>query len=170
MQIIEVEKLEEYQDHLVKLLCDCVNDGASIGFIAPLSHAEAVDYWNAVECDLSDNSKIMFLAKENEQVVGTVQLSLCRKRNSLHRAEVEKLMVHTKARGKGAGKALMLTLEHRAKTLRRSLLVLDTRKGDIASSLYESIGYSLAGEIPNFASNSEGGLDSTIYYYKQTGM
>ncbi len=84
----------------------------------------------------------------------------------MHRAEVEKLMVHTKSRGKGIGKALMLELEEKAKNLNRSLLVLDTRKGDVASKLYEAIGYSLGGEIPNFALSSNGGFDSTLYYYK----
>lgn len=170
MQIIEVEKLEEYRDQLVNILCDCVDDGASIGFIAPLSKAEASDYWQGVEGELADKSKIMLLAQENDEIIGAVQLSLCQKKNGLHRAEIEKLMVHTNARGKGAGKSLMLQLESKAKMLKRSLLVLDTRKGDVASNLYESIGYVFAGEIPEFASNSEGGLDSTIYYYKQIGM
>ena len=75
-------------------------------------------------------------------------------------------MVHPSARGQGIGKALMLELEHKAKELQKSLLVLDTRKGDVAARLYESIGYAFAGEIPEFASNSDGGLDSTLYYYK----
>ncbi len=167
MEIKEIKEVEKYIDNLIELLCDCVNDGASIGFIAPLSKDEAINYWKSVEKDVFSCSKIMFLAKENEKVIGSVQLSLCKKKNGLHRAEVEKLMVHTQARGKGVGKALMLTLERKAKELQKSLLVLDTRKGDVASKLYESIGYTLAGEIPTFALNSEGGLDSTLYYYKQ---
>ena len=170
MQILEVEKIEKYKDKLVHLLCDCVDDGASIGFIAPLSKAEAIGYWESIESDLTVGSKVIFLAQDNDQLMGTVQLSLCQKKNGIHRAEVEKLMVHTNARGKGIGKALMLALENKAKNLQRSLLVLDTRKGDIASNLYESIGYTFAGEIPEFASNSKGGFDSTIYYYKLTGM
>jgi acetyltransferase len=170
VQIIEVEKLERYREQLVKLLCNCVDDGASIGFIAPLSISEADEYWKSVENDLSDSSKVMFLAQDKGQIIGTVQLSLCKKKNGLHRAEVEKLMVHTSARGKGAGKALMLELESKAQSIKKSLLVLDTRKGDVASSLYEAIGYQLAGEIPEFASNSDGGFDSTLYYYKQNGM
>ncbi|MRI32493.1 GNAT family N-acetyltransferase [Endozoicomonas sp. OPT23] len=129
--------------------------------------SEANNYWKNVANGLPDQSKILFLARENDQIVGTAQLSLCQKDNGRHRAEVEKLMVHTEARGKGAGRALMLALESKAANLDRSLLVLDTRKGDAASSLYESIGYVLAGEIPAFALNSEGGLDSTVYYYKQ---
>ncbi len=75
-------------------------------------------------------------------------------------------MVHTSARGQGAGRALMLALEDKIKQLGRSLVVLDTRKGDAASHLYESIGYRFAGEIPHFALNSAGGFDATVYYYK----
>ena len=90
MQIIELEKIEEYRAPLVELLCDCVSDGASIGFIAPLSKAEADEYWQGVAHDLSGHSKILFLAKENDRVFGTVQLSLCQKKNGRHRAEIEK--------------------------------------------------------------------------------
>lgn len=63
----------------------------------------------------------------------------------------------------------MNELENKAVALNRTLLVLDTRKGDFASRFYESEGYQLAGEVPGVACNSEGGVDSTLYYYKEVG-
>lgn len=135
MQVIEVENLEEYRDEFVNLLCDCVDDGASIGFVAPLKKAESSRYWSGVVSDLSDYSKRLFLAQVNGEIIETVQLSLCQKENGLHRAEVEKLMVHTNARGQGAGKALMFALEKRAQYLKRSLLVLDTCKVEAGTVL-----------------------------------
>lgn len=95
-----------------------------------------------------------------------MQLSLAGKSNAQHRAEVEKLMVHTRHRGKGISKQLLSQLEIEAKQQKRTLLVLDTRLGDIASDLYKRMGYTEAGRIPNFALSANGKLEPTIYFYK----
>ncbi len=75
-------------------------------------------------------------------------------------------MVNRNSRGQGVAKKLMQALENAAMVKKRSLLVLDTRKGDIASNLYKRLGYIIGGEIPNFAQNSVGKLESTLYFYK----
>jgi ribosomal protein S18 acetylase RimI-like enzyme len=80
---------------------------------------------------------------------------------------VEKLMVHSQARGKGVGRALMNAMEQGAQDARRTLLVLDTRVGDVASSLYRQLGYQEAGQIPDFARNGDGTLAATQFFYKQ---
>ncbi len=57
-------------------------------------------------------------------------------------------------------------MESSAEEIGLSLLVLDTRLGDIASSLYRAIGYNEAGQIPQFARSSSGELEATVYFYK----
>jgi hypothetical protein len=49
----------------------------------------------------------------------------------------------------------------------RSLLVLDTVVGDHAERLYSRLGYTAAGIIPRYARSSAGGLDPTVYMYKE---
>ncbi len=158
---------EDVREALVSLLIDSVESGASVGFITPFSHTEALAYWGGVEADMNSGMRKLILACDGGEILGCVQLSMTDKHNGLHRAEVEKLMVRTSARGKGIAKKLMLKLEALALDLDRTLIVLDTRKGDVAATLYLNLGYSFAGEIPNFALNSNGEYEATVLFYKE---
>lgn len=99
------------------------------------------------------------------KVVGSVQLALCEKENGRHRAEVHKLIVLTLARGLGISSRLMLAAEARARSRKRSLLVLDTLLGSHAESVYRHPGWQRAGEIPEFAAAPDGEL--TVYCFKR---
>jgi ribosomal protein S18 acetylase RimI-like enzyme len=46
----------------------------------------------------------------------------------------------------------------------RTLLTLDTAVEDGASELYERLGFTLAGVIPDYALKPHGGLTATIYW------
>lgn len=166
VEIKEVSTTSGLVEQLHSLLTDCVESGASVGFLTPVDEQELELYWSSVEAELKSGTRKLFLAYDNEIVIGAVQLSLCSKPNGSHRGEVEKLMVHTEARGKGVSKKLMSLMESVACELGLSLLVLDTRLGDIASSLYRSIGYTEAGQIPQFARSSTGELEGTVYFFK----
>lgn len=161
----QVEALIDPQ--LVPLLQNVVDDGASIGFIAPLSAAEARAYWAGVLSPLQAGEKVMYVATASERVIGAVQLALEPRANGRHRAEVQKLMVHTAARGQGVGRRLMEAIEAAAKDHQRSLLVLDTVRGGVAEGLYARMGYSKAGIIPRYALSSAGHLDDTVFYYRE---
>jgi acetyltransferase len=100
----------------------------------------------------------------DKRVVGAVQPALCTKKNGLHRAEVEKLMVHSEHRSAGIGRAPMDAIEQRAEERGRKLLVLDTRSGDVASALYPKCGYVEAGQIPGYAASASGRLDATSIF------
>lgn len=151
----------------VPLLQNVVDDGASIGFIAPLSVAEAETYWQGVSGPLQQGVKVMYVAKIDERIVGAVQLALEPRANGRHRAEVQKLMVHTDARGKGIGRKLMAAVEAAAQAHNRSLIVLDTVRGGVAEGLYLSMGYLRAGIIPRYALSSAGPLEDTVFYYRE---
>ena len=166
MNITSPQQIAQFIKPLTQLLVNCVDKDSSIGFLPPLSNGDAKQYWKTVDDDLSSKNKLIFLATKGDDILGCVQLSLANKANALHRAEVEKLMVNKNSRGQGVAKKLMLALEQAAMLKNRSLLVLDTRKGDIASSLYKKLGYIIGGEIPSFTQSSEGELESTIYFYK----
>lgn len=151
---------------LIKLLQDAVDSGASIGFLPPLSDEEASLYWNAVIEDIVNQKRVLLVARDAETIVGAVQLEFAAKANALHRAEVQKLLVFQQHRQRGIGRSLMLALEDVACAQSRTLLVLDTRQGDVASKLYRNVGYNEAGVIPSFARNTMGTLDATVYFYK----
>jgi acetyltransferase len=167
MHIIQLPSIDKKLDELSALLSDCVESGASVGFLPPLSAEQARDYWLQVENELAKGARKLLVAKDGEQIVAAVQLALTTKANGNHRGEVEKLMVHTRARGRGLSKLLMQALEQVAVDNHRELLVLDTRLGDLASIVYRKLGYQEAGQIPNFARSASGKLEATVYFYKQ---
>lgn len=162
VKIEELKSIGEYIDELSELLIQVVEDGASIGFLPPLKLSEAKSYWENV----LNPEVILFVAKINSQIVGSVQIHLCTKQNGDHRAEIAKLMTHPGYRRKGIGRSLMQKAEERAQQEGRTLLVLDTREGDPSNHLYTSVGFIKAGRIPNYAKSATGELDATIYYYK----
>jgi ribosomal protein S18 acetylase RimI-like enzyme len=162
VRIERISAIEEYRAGLSNLLVEVVEGGASIGFLPPMGQSAADQYWEQVPGD----NVILFIAKIDHQMVGTVQLHLCTKENGSHRAEIAKLMTHPGFQRKGIGRLLMQEAEKAAKENGRTLLVLDTREGDVSNLLYTSMGYSQAGRIPNFAQSEKGTLDATILYYK----
>ncbi|EFA83785.1 hypothetical protein PPL_02853 [Heterostelium album PN500] len=176
---VKIITIDQFNDgalnNLVTLLIDSVQSGASVGFIAPLPRIDAVSYWLSVQNDLKERSRFMLIAidentdvnsKDSLEILGSVQLSLCMKKNGLHRAEVEKLMVKSTHRGKGIATVLMNEIERLAKNNGRTLLVLDTRQDDVASRLYTKLSYIEAGVIPQYALSSNGELSGTTYFYK----
>lgn len=162
LKIEEIVSIESHIDPLSELLVKVVDDGASIGFLPPMKLSDARQYWQTV----LNPDVILFIAKINNEIVGTIQVHLCTKQNGLHRAEIAKLMTGPSARRKGVACALMKVAEERAVSEGRTLLVLDTREGDPSNHLYQSIGFIPAGKIPNFALSGIGELDTTVIYYK----
>ncbi|HMJ51190.1 MAG TPA: GNAT family N-acetyltransferase [Polyangiaceae bacterium] len=167
MNLQLLSTVEEKREELAALLTNCVESGASVGFIPPLPVSQALQYWDGLAPDLQSSCRLLLVVLVDHRVAGAVQLALCTKKNGLHRAEVEKLMVHTGHRRAGLGRALMDGIEQLAKKYDRKLLVLDTRSGDAASALYRKCGYIEAGQIPDYALNATGQLDATTYFYKQ---
>jgi len=147
------------------LLVDAVDQGASIGFLAPLSLDQANDYWEDVLARLGHEQRLVLLI-DGQQLLGSVQLSLCSRANGRHRAEVQKLFVHSSARGQGHGRRLMRAVEAEARAEGRTLLVLDTEAGSLAETVYRRLGWSHAGEIPAFAASPDGQLRTTALYFK----
>lgn len=150
---------------LTALLLDAVERGASLGFLAALDEAEAGAYWQAVLARLGPSHRLWLLS-QGGHLLGTAQLALCEKPNGRHRAEVQKLMVHSSARGRGLATVLMQALERAARLDGCSLLVLDTEAGSHAETIYRHLGWLKAGEIPRYAASPDGQLAATALYYR----
>ena len=164
---LNVEHAHEQLEALIELLSDAVQSGASVGFVQPLETLEAQTYWHGVIADLERDSRVLLIAELDGRVVGTGQLILEARANAVHRAEVSKVLVHSAARRRGIGKALMRALEREALSRHRTLLHLDTRAGDHSEALYESVGYTLIGGIPNWARHpTDDALEANAIYYK----
>ncbi|MFY9210358.1 MAG: GNAT family N-acetyltransferase [Aestuariivita sp.] len=153
---------------LTEILHQSVHAGASVGFILPFSHSDAEAFWlDQVFPAVATAQTVLFLAQQDQEIIGTVQLSFARPANQPHRADVAKLLVHPKARRQGIARQLMRALETEARQNGKTLLVLDTRSGDSAQPLYASLGFAVAGEIPGYCRNPfTDTYEGTTYMYK----
>jgi GNAT superfamily N-acetyltransferase len=152
---------------LADVLTGTVNGGASVGFLAPLSRAEALAWWEGRAADVAAGRLAVWAACDRERVLGTVSLAFPDKANSRHRAELVKLMVHPEARGRGLGRRLLATAEAAAAAAGVTLLHLDTETGSPAEHLYQSSGWTSVGAIPDYAADPGGVLRPTTIYYKR---
>lgn len=150
----------------VELLRDAVAGGASVGFLDPLPDDEAAEYWDAVFAEVEAGGRLLFVAREGDRVLGSIQLAIPDKPNARHRVGLEKLLVHTGCRRRGLGTTLMRAAEEAAGRLGRTLVVLDTRAGDPAGRLYERLGYVRAGVIPGYALSPTGRPQAAAIYYR----
>ncbi|GAA4382596.1 GNAT family N-acetyltransferase [Hymenobacter koreensis] len=154
---------------LSELLIDAIENGAAVGFMPPLTPAAAEDYWQEVIAAVEAEQRVLLVAETEGRLCGTLQLDLVNKPNGLHRAEVMKMLVHSRHRRQGIARQLLEALEEAAQHHQRTTLVLDTRRGDVSELLYQSMGYVRAGEIPQFARSGSGEMHATVLYYKLLG-
>lgn len=152
------------------LLQRTVDGGASLGFLAPLPAHAARGYWEGVLARLGDGLQL-WLAEEDGQLLGCVQLAPCTRANGRHRGEVQKLMVDPASRGRGVARALLAALEAHACARGLRLLVLDTEKDSPAQAVYTRLGWQRAGEIPDFALRADASsLAATVLFFKQPAV
>lgn len=152
---------------LSRLLIDCVEAGASVSFMHPLSVERAQAFWQGVADGVDRGERVLLVAEDVDGVaIGTVQLVLSLPENQPHRGDVAKLLVHPTARRRGIAAALMAAVDREAIAEGRSLLVLDTVTGGDAERLYPRLGWQRCGVIPGYALFPRGGLCSTTVFYK----
>lgn len=151
---------------LAEVLVDCVEGGASVSFMLPLSHERAAAFWREVGAGVAAGERALFVAEDEAGVCGTVQLLLAMPENQPHRADVLKMLVHRRARKQGVGAALMQAAEDAARASGKTLLVLDTASPD-AERLYERMGWQSAGVVPDYALLPAGGYCQTRFYYRR---
>ena len=154
---------------LCEVLVDCVEGGASVSFMLPMTSAKAESFWRGTAAALAHGDRLVFVAEDEQGVCGTVQVVLNLPENQPHRGDVAKMLVHRRARRRGVGAALLAAAEARALRIGRTLLVLDTVTGGDAERLYARQGWQRCGEIPRYALFPGGGYCSTTVFYKALG-
>ena len=158
--------IRENVPDLSDVLIDCVHAGASVGFLSPLSRERAHAFWLSVAGAVDAGRRVLFVASQDgNRIDGTVQLVLAGAENQPHRADIAKLLVHSRARRQGMAYQLMQAAEAHARSIGRDLLVLDTST-DEAARLYERLGWTRSGIIPDYALNPDGSRTPTIFHWK----
>jgi GNAT superfamily N-acetyltransferase len=151
---------------LVDVLVDCVEGGASVGFMLPFSREHAHEFWSGVADAVERGDRALLVAEDADGICGTVHLILAQPDNQPHRADLTKMLVHSRARRRGLGAALMREAEAMAVDCGKTLLVLDAVTDGDAYRLYSRLGWEKVGDVPDFALWPEGGYCATTYFYR----
>ena len=149
---------------LADLLIDCVDGGASVSFMHPLTAERAQAFWRNVAAGVAAGERVLLVAEDAEGIVGTVQVVLAQPENQPHRGEVSKMLVHRRARRRGIGELLMRAAERQARERGKTLLVLDTSSPE-AERLYARTGWTRVGSVPGFALLPQGEPCATTFFY-----
>jgi GNAT superfamily N-acetyltransferase len=168
---IRIRRLETPGDHEVRGLCDvlidCVEGGASVSFMLPMSRAKAEAFWRGTFASAERGERIVLVAEDaTGAIVGTVQVIWAQPENQPHRGDVAKMLVHRRARRHGVGAALLAAAEHSALNAGKTLLVLDTVTDGAGHRLYARHGWRHCGEIPDYALWPDGRPCPTTIFFK----
>lgn len=163
---IDAEEAAARIDDLADVLIDCVVGGASVSFMLPLPRDKAAAFWQGVAAAVARKERVLLIAESDGEIVGTVQLIVAQPDNQPHRADVAKMLVHRKARGRGIAQQLMHALDEAARSAGKSVLVLDTVTGGDAERLYARAGWQLVGTVPRYAMMPDGAFCGTSFFYK----
>jgi GNAT superfamily N-acetyltransferase len=168
---ISIRVLKSFSEREIAELCDvlsdCVEGGASVSFMWPMSREKAKTFWDGVSASAIRDERVVLVSEDADgRIVGTVQVIWAQPENQPHRADVAKMLVHRCARHKGMGAALLAAAERVALEAGKTLLVLDTVTDSDASRLYTRHGWQRCGEIPQYALWPDGRLCPTTVYYK----
>ena len=169
---MEIRRLEAGEaraelDRLAAVLHDCVEGGASVRYLSPFSLEDARAAFETVAADVERGRRVLLAAYVGGELVGTVQVVPAAQPNSPHRGEIVQLLVHRSARRQGVAAQLMEAAEAAARAEGRTLLVLDTVTGDAAERLYERLGWTKVGVIPDYALYPDGRPCDTTIFFKQ---
>lgn len=152
---------------LAKVLVDCVEGGASVSFMLPLTPERAAVFWRGVAEGVARGERVLLVAEDAQGIVGTVQLITGLPENQPHRADVAKMLVHRRARRRGIAARLLAAVDAAALARGRHVLVLDTVTGGDAERLYARHGWQRVGEVPHYALLPDGRPCGTTFFHKR---
>jgi GNAT superfamily N-acetyltransferase len=167
LRILTAAQAEAALPALVDILIDCVEGGASVSFMLPLSRDRAERFWRGVAADVAAGGRILLVAEDGSgRAIGTAQVVLAQPENQPHRGDVAKMLVHRSARNRGIAGRLLAAAEAAARAAGKTLLVLDTASAE-AERVYERGGWTRVGVVPGYALWPQGGLCDTVFFYKR---
>jgi GNAT superfamily N-acetyltransferase len=171
IQVRSLQTLGEREvQGLSDVLVDCVEGGASVSFMHPMTRAKAEAFWRSVAASVARAERVVLVAEDTMgTLLGTVQVVWAQPENQPHRGDIAKMLVHRRARRHGVGAALLTAAERIAQESGGTLLVLDTATGGDAARLYARQGWQRCGEIPQYALWPDGRPCTTTVFYKCLG-
>ena len=171
MDNFQIRVLETIGDREIQglsdVLIDCVEGGASVSFMLPMTRAKAEVFWRSASASVARGERVVLVAEEADgTIVGTVTLLWAQPENQPHRGDLAKMLVHRRVRRCGVGAALLAAAEQQALRAGKTLLVLDTVTESDGYRLYARHGWQRCGDIPQYALWPDGRPCATTIFFK----
>lgn len=167
VRALDSHDIREHRKELGKILVDCVEEDAAVGFVLPFGLREAMDYWDEVATSVEGRRIVVLGAWSTDlSFVGVVQVALKMQPNQTHRAIISKLMVSPAVRRTGVGGGLLRRAEVEATLHGRTLVTLDAPAGSDVERLCVRHGWRPGGVIPGLSTYPDGTFCDTIFYWK----
>ena len=167
VEILDPAAAVSAERRLAEVLKACVDDGAVVGFLAPLPIEKARAFWRERASEVAAARRVILAAWVDGEIAGCLQLDLDVPENQMHRAEVRQLLVHPEFRRRGVGRELMARIDRAATAHGRRLLVLRTWPGGPAETIVRSLGWQFVGVIPGYAMRPTGEPVDEGYWWKR---
>lgn len=164
---LDIAAANSAESRLADILVACVEAGASIGFLPPLTHTKAIAFWHRVAADVGTGKCALLAAWRDATIVGVGILGLAMPENQQHRAELGTVLVHPSARRRGLGRQIIAALEHSAKSAGRTLLTLDTSAGEAGEALCRAQAWQEGGRIAGYTTDADGTAHDRVFFWKR---
>ena len=145
---------------------DALRSGMALGALDTMGLATLERSYREVVASLAEAERILLVGEEGDEIVAMAQLVFSGATNADHRAEVQRVGVASRKRGRGIGRQLMEALEEAALESRLTLLWLTTHDGTEACDFYEAVGYTKLGVMPDYSRRPDGTLWPGAFYFK----
>ncbi|MFL5927880.1 MAG: GNAT family N-acetyltransferase [Gaiellaceae bacterium] len=165
IEALDAAAVRAHMDELAQLLLDAHSSGMALGLPAPLTHDRAREAYAGAAAKLAPGERVLLAAFDGDELVGAVQLDRAEAGNGRHRGEVRRLVVRADRRGSGIGRALLEAVVECGRALDLRLLWLSTHEGATAERIYERLGWTRVGVIPDWAVLPNGDLAGNSFYF-----
>ncbi len=164
-EVVAAAQLPQLCGRLGEILAESVADGAGIDLLLPFTAEDGAAWWRARVPEVAAGARTVLVARDGDEVVGTVTLVPAKPPNQHLRAELCKLVVSAANRRRGVATRLMAAAETRARDHGFRLLTLDCVSGGPDEALYRNLGYHTIGMVPRYSLSPSGRpVDATLMY------
>lgn len=154
-----------HKEEFAALLRDAVEDGGTVGFILPVTDDKLDRYWAGVAREMEAGERELLAALEDGKVIASMQISYSKVESTRHRADLQKLIVHSSERRRGIARALLVHALESMHALGLVMYTITTFHGGPAESLVRSLLFTRYGVMPHYGLTPDGKLhDASMHY------
>jgi ribosomal protein S18 acetylase RimI-like enzyme len=165
VDLLPAEGLAEHDvGQVTSLLGRLVEAGAALGWVSAPPVVEIADLVGSLAAGTDTGDSAAAIARTGTEVTGFAYWNRYTRPTFRPHVDIEKVAVAPDAQGQGVGRKLMEALIRAARLHGTEVVTLDLRGDNVAAiGLYESLGFTRYGRLPDFVTVGEKRYDTLLY-------